>query len=264
MPGPSSSTVSGAVGEPDRDGAVRRAPLGGVVEQVGDRPLQRAAARRPPTTGCVAHVEGDARRAPPDPGDGPVDDLGQVDGLHDVGQRLVAGQLDEVADQRGQLLDLRADVVQQLRAGLRAAGPPAPSAWASRSRLVRSEVSGVRSSCPASATSWRCRSREADERGEHLVERRGEPGDLVVALDRQRGEVLGAGDVLDRGGQPAHRPQPVAGDRPAGHAPPRSRRRAPKSSITTPSLAQHPLLGVERLRDDQRAGRRRGGTATTR
>ena len=54
--------------------------------------------------------------------------------------------------------------------GRRRAAPPGPrrrarppaSAWRSRSRLVRSEVSGVRSSWPASATSWRCRSREAD------------------------------------------------------------------------------------------------------
>ena len=36
------------------------------------------------------------------------------------------------------------------------------SAWVSRSRLVRSEVSGVRSSWPASATSRRWRSRDAD------------------------------------------------------------------------------------------------------
>ena len=34
--------------------------------------------------------------------------------LHDVGQRLVAGQLDQVADQGGELLDLGADVVEQL------------------------------------------------------------------------------------------------------------------------------------------------------
>ena len=84
--------------------------------------------------------------------------------------------------------------------------------------IARSEdLSGVRSSCPASATSWRWRSREADSAVEHLVERRGEARDLVGALDRQRGEVLGARDVLDRAGQPPHRPQAVARDCPAGH-----------------------------------------------
>ena len=31
--------------------------------------------------------------------DGPVDDLGEVEGLHDLGQRLVAGELDQVADE---------------------------------------------------------------------------------------------------------------------------------------------------------------------
>ena len=47
---------------------------------------------------------------------------------------------------------------------LREAGESAVelSAWASRSRLVRSEVSGVRSSWPASATSWRWRACEAE------------------------------------------------------------------------------------------------------
>ncbi len=45
--------------------------------------------------------------------------------------------------------------------GSRAGPPSAPSAWVSRSTLVRSEVSGVRSSWPASATRRRCRSRDA-------------------------------------------------------------------------------------------------------
>ena len=46
-----------------------------------------------------------------------------------AGVRLVAGQLDEVADQGGELLDLGAYVVEQLGARPRSR-PPAPSAWA--------------------------------------------------------------------------------------------------------------------------------------
>ena len=64
---------------------------------------------------------------------------------------LVAGELDEVADERAQLLQLRDEVRAQAVAvaGVRRAAP------GSTSRFVRSEVSGVRSSCEASATSWR-------------------------------------------------------------------------------------------------------------
>ncbi len=51
---------------------------------------------------------------------------------------------------------------------------------------MRSEVSGVRSSCPASATSRRCRSREASSAVSIWLNAVAEPGDLVVALDRQR------------------------------------------------------------------------------
>ena len=56
------------------------------------------------------------------------------------------------------------------------------------------------------------------QRGEHRVERLREPGHLVVALDRDRVEPLGAGDVLDGVGEPAYRPQAVAGHRPAGQS----------------------------------------------
>ncbi len=46
--------------------------------------------------------------------DGALDDLGEIHLLDDGGQRLVAGQLHEVADQCRHLLDLSADVVEQL------------------------------------------------------------------------------------------------------------------------------------------------------
>ena len=56
----------------------------------------------------------------------------------------------------------------------------------SRSMLVRSEVSGVRSSWLASATSCRWRTRDASSAVSIMVERGRQPGDLVVALDRER------------------------------------------------------------------------------
>ena len=106
---------------------------------------------------------------------------------------------------------------------VRASSGRSVPAWVSRSMLVRSEVSGVRSSCPASATSCRCRSREAASDVSIWLNAVAEPGDLVVALDRQRREVLGARDPLHVRGDPADRPEPVAGHGPAderrdGHA----------------------------------------------
>ena len=71
-------------------------------------------------------VEGDALGAPAYAGHGPLDDVGEVDLGDDVGHRLVAGELDEVADERAQLLDLAADVVEQLEPRLAAAAPSCP------------------------------------------------------------------------------------------------------------------------------------------
>ena len=136
----------------------------------------------------------------------------------------------------------------------------APSAWASRSRLVRSEVSGVRSSWPASATSWRCRSREAASAASiwlNAVASRAISSSPSTGSGR---EVLGAGDVLDRGGEPADRAQAVAGDRPAGepggdHAGERrraaSRRRAwrapaPAAPATGRCTSAWPVVGRAR------------------
>ena len=60
----------------------------------------------------------------------PVDELGQVDRLDHVGQRLVAGQLDQVADQGGELLDLGVHVLEQLGARLgREPARRSASAW---------------------------------------------------------------------------------------------------------------------------------------
>ena len=131
------------------------------------------------------------------------DDVGEVERLRRARQRLVAGELDEVADQRRQLLDLGGDVVEDLVA-LLCCMPPRRSAWASSSRLVRRLVSGVRSSCPASTTSRRCRSREACSAASILlndVARLASSSSPVTAIGR---ELLGPGDVLGGRAQPSY------------------------------------------------------------
>ena len=218
MPGPWSSTVEHAVVEPHRDGAAGRAPLGGVVEQVGDRPLEAGAlADHEPRRRCRRRRSRPARAAVP------ARSARSTSSGRSTGSTTWVSGSSRASSTRSPIRVVSSSIwartsssSSRARRGGRSAA--SLSTWLSRSRLVRSEVSGVRSSWPASATSWRCRSREAASAGEHLVERRGQPGDLVVALDRQRAQVLGAGDLLDRGGQPAHRAQAVAGDRPAGHA----------------------------------------------
>ena len=97
---------------------VRRAPLRGVVEQVGDRALERRrlAGDLP---GVEVDVEVQAGRPPAHPVQRALDDVGEVDRLELGRDRLVAGQLGQVADERGELLDLEPDVVHQLGAGLR-------------------------------------------------------------------------------------------------------------------------------------------------
>ena len=133
-----------------------------------------------------------------------VDDVGEVDLADHAGHRLVAGQLDQVADQGAQLLDLGADVVEQLEARLgrqrRVALGLAEQVEVGAQRGERRAqlVAGVGHQ-PALPVARR------GEREQHLVERRGQAGDLVVALDPQRRQVLGAGDALDRGGEAAYR-----------------------------------------------------------
>ena len=74
--------------------------------------------------------------------------------------------------------------------------------------FVRAEVSGVRSSCEASATSRRCAPTELSSAASialNCVASR-----PSSSSDRDRDalvQVAGRGDVLGRGGQPAHRPQ---------------------------------------------------------
>jgi len=96
---------------------LRRAPLDGIVEQVGHGTLQGLwfAAYEPWLQG---HLEPHRPGPAAYPLHRPADDLRHVDGLVVAVQGLVAGQLHQVADESGQLLDLRAHVGEQLGARL--------------------------------------------------------------------------------------------------------------------------------------------------
>jgi hypothetical protein len=93
---------------------------------------------------------------------------------------------------------------------------------------------------------------------QHGVEGAREPGDLVVALDLDRVELLGAGDVLGGIGQPAYGTQAVAGDGPAGEG----GRDHPCGAVQEEAEAQalqRRLVGVQGLGDDECDPVRRGG-----
>ena len=110
----------------------------------------------------------------------------------------VAREVDEVADQPGQLLELLDDVGEQRLALV----IEIRSAWASTSMLVRMLAIGVRSSCEASATSWRWAPSELVERLEHLVEAARKRGKLVLAAGLDpAAQVAGRGDLLGRPAQ---------------------------------------------------------------
>jgi hypothetical protein len=72
-------------------------------------------------------------------------------------------------------------------------------------------------------------------------------GDLVVALHLDRVELLGAGDLLGRVGEPAHRAQPVAGDGPAGERGGDDPDRAEQEHHQA-ELVERGLVGLQRLR----------------
>ena len=216
MPGPSSSTGS----TPSARRTVTVPPGGLHLAALSSRLVtarSRAVASPTHPPGLGAHVEGQAAAR----GGGPARRPGRRSSASSTASRrerhrVVAGQLDEVADQRGHLLDLGADVVQQLGARPRAASRRRAvglgeqvEVGAQRGQRGAQLVAGVGDQLALPVA-------RRGERGEHRVERRGQPGDLVVALDRDRVQPLGAGDVLGRGGEPAHRAQAVAGDAPAG------------------------------------------------
>ena len=134
-----------------------------------------------------------------------------------LGHRLgpsLAGELDQLADQGGHLVDLLDEVVQQLLARLRRQLVPAREdldvrlqAGERRAQLVR----GVGHELPLSPA-------RVLERAEHRVEARRQPAELVVAgrgrLDPLR-EIPGLGDRFRRRGQPAHGRQRRARDQQA-------------------------------------------------
>ena len=173
MPGPSSSTVTTPSCRATVHGAGGRAPLGGVVEQVGERPLERGGvALDVPRLGL--DLEGQRRRAAADPGHGVVEHLVQLDGADHRGRGLVAGQLDEVADEGGQLLELRADVGRAARCARRRAASAAGlgeqvDVGAQRGERGAQLVAGVGDQ-PALPVP------RGGERGQHLVERRWRAG----------------------------------------------------------------------------------------
>ena len=134
-----------------------------------------------------------------------------------LGHRLgpgLAGELDQLADQGGHLVDLLDEVVQQLLARLRRQLVPAREdldvrlqAGERRAQLVR----GVGHELPL-------RPARVLERAEHRVEARRQPAELVVAgrgrLDPLR-EIPRLGDRFRRRGQPAHGRQRGARDQQA-------------------------------------------------
>ena len=117
MPGPSSSTVT----TPPCSATVT-VPAGGLHLAALSSRLVRARSRAgaSPSTyhGSAATSNDSDGRAAADPGHRLVEDLVQLDGADHRRRGLVAGQLDQVADQGGELLELGAYVGQQLGARL--------------------------------------------------------------------------------------------------------------------------------------------------
>src|SRR3979409_1413744 len=99
MPGPSSSTVR--VPWLSR---IRTVPAGGLHFTALSSRLVTG-----PSSGAGPPPAPPSARSCP--GARPLDDLGEVDLLDDGPERLVAGELDEVAHEVGHLLELEADVV---------------------------------------------------------------------------------------------------------------------------------------------------------
>jgi len=185
-----------AVAHADLDGLVGRAPLSGVVEQVAHGALEP----RP-----VAHHERRLRAQPHlARGSQTLGDSG-----HDLveahrlalvqGRLALAGELDQVGHEAGELLELATDARQQLLAvgGAQPVGVgeqlhARPQGGERGAQLVRS----IRDELAA-------RGHGVLERVEHDVEVGREPTQLVVGRRADApGEVAGAGDVLRRGRQP--------------------------------------------------------------
>ena len=115
MPGPSSRTIELAVGERHVDRPVVRAPLARVVEQVRDGALD-AQAVAADQAGLEAAREVHAAAAGAHALDAGRDERVELELFEFALRRLLARELDEVADQRGQLAQLGQQVLAQLQA----------------------------------------------------------------------------------------------------------------------------------------------------
>ena len=239
-----------AVGERDLHRAVGGTPLRGVVEQVGHGTLQGARLTLDPPRAQVG-VERERRGPQLHAIDRVRHDVGEVHRLGIVVQRLVARQLDEVADQGRELLDLGADVghdlhrllVAQRAARLARLGQEldvGAQAREGRAQLV----SGVGHEAPLLQL-------RGVERGEHLVERGREARQLVATDDLDRLQLLRAGDVLGRTGEAPHGAQAVRGHRPAGGAG-HGHAGQGRDDQDQPEAVERLLDRVHRLHHDQR------------
>ena len=249
MPDPSSSTTS----TPSARRTVTVPSAGLHLAALSSRlVIARSRPLESPTTGqgSSVDVEGDAVGATAYAGHRPLHHLGEVDLGDHAGRRLVAGQLDQVADQGAQLLDLAADVVEQLetrlggqrRVALGLVEQVEVGAQRGERRTQLVARVGHQPALPVA---------RGAEREQHLVERRGEAGDLVVALDPQRRQVLGDGDALDRGGEAAYGSQAVAGHQPAGQER-RQHAEGAEDEEHPAELLERAVVGRQRLGEDQR------------
>ena len=134
--------------------------------------------------------------------------------------------------------------------------------WSS-SMFVRSAVSGVRSSWLASIDEPSLLRARRAERGEHRVEARGEPADLVAPLDLDvLVEILGLRDVLGRDGELLDRAHDAARDQP-GEARPRPAVPAERDEQAGAGRASTARCSSRRC-CARSAPRRRSGAATVR
>ena len=241
--------LAAADGHLDRR-AAGRAPLDGVVEQVRDRAREARRGCRAPASARRrrARARAVACRARASSRDQLVE--AHVLDLVERGSS-VAREVDQVADEQRQLLELRARRGDDLGALGSRAGP---FARPSTSMFVRRLVSGVRSSCDASATSWRWASRERSSAASIVLNAapRRPISSSCRPTSMRRDEVLGRGDVLGLGGQPRASARRAARDGEAQPAGERDAAEADGQQDDAQPLERAVDLG-ERARDDQLA-----------
>ena len=139
-------------------------------------------------------------------GDDPVD----ADVVEHPPGLAAAGELDHVADERGQLVELGEDVGAQRGAlVLRAGARTSSSVW----MLARRLAIGVRSSWLASATRWRCASTERSSASRVALKLRASRASSSSPVAAIRSTGIGvAGDLLGPAGEARDRGERRAGD----------------------------------------------------